>query len=1152
MDKNILINSLKPEEIQNLYIDLVETSQDLIWQCDAQGRLIYLNPAWEVTLGYSIDEMIGKPFSKFQTPEIAERDLKEFTRILAGGTVKGYETIYLSKLGEEINLVFNSKVVVNKKGDMIGTRGTAYDITDRMLTVKELQKSENQYKSLFQNLNVSFSLYDVVYDEKGKPYDYRIIAVNPMYEKAVGMKASLLIGKTLLEAYPTTEPTWIETMNSTVEMGTPFTIDNYASEVDKWIEITVYIPEIGQLAMIASDITERKQAEEKLLSTEAELRRILNISPAIICSADANTGYFVETNSAMSEILGFNHEELTSKPFMEFVHPEDVQRTNDEIAEQLEGSSVAYFQNRYICKDDSYKWLDWQATNIDETGKAYAVATDITERKLAEQKLSETDERHSAMLANIGDVIGIVDANGIMTYKSPNIEKWFGWKPEERTGVKAWDTVHPKDINIVQKAFHKVLEKEDGQVKFECRYKCKDGTYSWIELTAINCISNPTINGILINYHDITERKSAETALKWSMELLNETGAMAHVGGWEIDLEISELTWTDEVRRIHEVPMDYKPDLATAIDFYTPESQPVITASVNALIERGEPFDLSLEITTAKRNSRWIRAIGKGIFADGKVVKVSGAFQDITEHRKAELALSAEKERLAVTLRSIGESVITTDSDGKIIMLNNAAEEMTGWNSDDAVGRPLLEVLNIIDELTETQFGNLVEDVITTGDTVSLANHIWLTAKDGGETITALSGAPLLDDEGKGIGVVLVFRDMTEEENAQAEQEKLTEQLHQSQKMDAVGQLAGGIAHDFNNALGGIIGAADILLSGDLDKAQQKEFLDMIILAADRAGDLTKKLLLFSRKEKKTSSTIDMTKIVNDTVDLLGHVIDKNISISIENSAINTSINGDDSLLQNAIMNMAINASYAMPEGGTLTFMLENLALDAEYCAVSPFKIEPGDYVSISVRDSGCGMSPETQSHIFEPFYTTKEQGKGTGLGLATAYGTVQDHSGAITVYSELGSGTVFHLYFPITEAVSDSIKDDEIVSGTGTILVIDDEEMIRITSSAQLTSLGYKVFCSENGEIGVNTFKDNRDEIDLVILDMIMPVMGGREAFGKLREIDPNIPVIISSGFSKEDDVLAMKTEGISGFLHKPFRRVELSDMVRTAIDES
>jgi PAS domain S-box-containing protein len=525
---------------------------------------------------------------------------------------------------------------------------------------------------------------------------------------------------------------------------------------------------------------------------------------------------------------------------------------------------------------------------------------------------------------------------------------------------------------------------------------------------------------------------------------------------------------------------------------------------------------------------------------------------DITPRKKAELALSAEKERLAVTLRSIGEGVITTDSDGKITMLNNAAEEMTGWNSDDAVGHPLPEVFHIIDELTGKEFGNLVEEVITTGATVSLANHTRLIAKDGREIITSSSGTPLRDDEGRGIGVVLVFRDMTEEQNALAKQDKLTEQLHQSQKMDAIGQLAGGIAHDFNNALGGIIGAADLLLCGDLDKAQQKEFIDMILLAADRAGDLTKKLLLFSRNEKKETSTIDMTKIVTDTVDLLAHVIDKNISISIENSAINTTISGDDSQLQNAIMNTAINASHAMPKGGTLTFTLENLTLDAEYCAVSPFDVKPGDYVSISVRDSGCGMSPETQSHIFEPFYTTKEQGKGTGLGLATAYGTIQDHFGAITVYSELGSGTVFHLYFPVTEAVSDTIKEEKVVSGTGTILVIDDEEMIRITASAQLTSLGYKVFCAENGKIGVNTFKENRGEIDLVILDMIMPVMGGREAFGKLREIDPNIPVIISSGFSKEDDILAMKTGGVSGFLNKPFRRVELANMVRSAMSNS
>jgi len=271
----------------------------------------------------------------------------------------------------------------------------------------------------------------------------------------------------------------------------------------------------------------------------------------------------------------------------------------------------------------------------------------------------------------------------------------------------------------------------------------------------------------------------------------------------------------------------------------------------------------------------------------------------------------------------------------------------------------------------------------------------------------------------------------------------------------------------------------------------------------------------------------------------------------VENRAIQSSIIGDDSLLQNAIMNIGINASHAMPNGGELTFTLENLELDEEYCASSPFEIKPGEFLEIAIRDTGCGMSPEIQSHIFEPFFTTKEAGKGTGLGMAAVYGTVQEHNGAITVYSEVGSGTVFRIYLPLTiETAEREMEKGNIPVGSGTILVIDDEELIRVTASAQLRSMGYRVILATNGFEGVETFTETNDEIDLVILDMIMPIMGGRETFTKLREIDPTIPVIIASGFAKEEDMAALKKEGVNGFLNKPFRRADLAEMVAGAIN--
>jgi signal transduction histidine kinase len=378
-----------------------------------------------------------------------------------------------------------------------------------------------------------------------------------------------------------------------------------------------------------------------------------------------------------------------------------------------------------------------------------------------------------------------------------------------------------------------------------------------------------------------------------------------------------------------------------------------------------------------------------------------------------------------------------------------------------------------------------------------------------------------------------------------ADRERLREQLYQTRKMEAIGQLAGGIAHDFNNLLGGIIGGAELLNLEPLSD-NGRQMLELILKAAERAADLTDKLLTFSRKRVHSSVSVDCFAIVNETVELLKHTIDRNINIVVESRSDVTIITGDASQLQNSLMNVSINAAHAMPNGGVLKFTLDTINLDNAYCSASPFTISPGLFVDIAISDTGCGMPPEVLSRIFEPFFTTKEQGKGTGLGLSAVYGTVQDHGGAITVYSEEGKGSVFHLYLPTSsELVPMETTQKPYPTGTGTILVIDDEELIRCTASALLQSLGYTVILAENGLDGVKKFKAMQSSIKLVILDMIMPEMGGAQAFGLLREINPDIPVVIASGFSKLEEIKSLKKQGVFTFMPKPFKKMELAEIV-------
>lgn len=530
---------------------------------------------------------------------------------------------------------------------------------------------------------------------------------------------------------------------------------------------------------------------------------------------------------------------------------------------------------------------------------------------------------------------------------------------------------------------------------------------------------------------------------------------------------------------------------------------------------------------TSQKPFRWKRkAVSEIAYLGKEVSEMTESISKLIAENRGSLS---SLDQIINVLPSV---IATIDRNGKILLCNDIFRESVGYDDtmkESTIFELLPELLPYRDRVQES-FANCRVDTVT----------------------YKITGVNVVQD--RELTILPLIEDVTEKALIRIDditQRLLMErQVHQSQKMEAVGQLAGGIAHDFNNVLAGIVGAAEMLSDSEGITEDQKELTDLILTATDRAAGLTRKLLTFSRRGTANNEAVDGAEIINEAVALLRHTLDKSIEISVQNNAALTTILGDKSNIQNVFMNIGINASHAMPNGGKLTFTAANIELDSEYCEHSQFNIEAGKYLEISIRDTGYGMEPETQSHIFEPFFTTKKEGKGTGLGLAAVYGIIQEHRGAITVYSELNSGTVFHIYFPIN---GDLVSKEEIAApiprGTETVLVIDDEELIRATASALLTSMGYTVILAENGQEGLETFRENRDLIDLIILDMIMPVMGGRETFGKLREINGDIPIIISSGFAKEKDLAELEKQNVSAFLHKPFRKIQMAETMKQVL---
>jgi CheY-like chemotaxis protein len=347
-----------------------------------------------------------------------------------------------------------------------------------------------------------------------------------------------------------------------------------------------------------------------------------------------------------------------------------------------------------------------------------------------------------------------------------------------------------------------------------------------------------------------------------------------------------------------------------------------------------------------------------------------------------------------------------------------------------------------------------------------------------------------------------------------------------------------------------ILGSTELMAIHIKENSAAMKLLDSIQKAASRSADLTGQLLAFSRKGNKKTVLMRIDTLINEVIVLLERTINKKIILESHHSAENTYVDGDPALLQNALLNLGVNARDAMHEEGTITFSTTNVVLDSDYCNSCNFNITPGAFIEISVSDTGIGMSNEVIQHVFEPFFTTKEIGKGTGLGLAAVYGTVTDHHGCITITSQPGTGTTFKLYLPLSESVTtDHQKFEEIVRGAGGVLLVDDEEILREVGQALLEDLGYRVYLAVDGEEALEVYAREKNNISLVILDMLMPRMGGKETLIYLKEKYPDIRVLISSGFHQDGTIQELKEIGAKGFLQKPYLRQELCKAISDAI---
>lgn len=510
---------------------------------------------------------------------------------------------------------------------------------------------------------------------------------------------------------------------------------------------------------------------------------------------------------------------------------------------------------------------------------------------------------------------------------------------------------------------------------------------------------------------------------------------------------------------------------------------------------------------------------------------------DITDRKLTEEALAAESERLAVTLRSIGEGVITTNTAGRVVLLNPVAEKFTGWTQAEAVGCPLPEVFHIVDEKTRQLAPNPAEHVLRTGEIIGLASQTILLGRDGHERYVSNNGAPIRDLADNIVGVVLVFRDITERQRIEAE-------LRKVQKLESLGLLAGGIAHDFNNILTAIAGNISLAKMDVPPNDSVYEVLTGAETATFRAKDLTQQLLTFSQGGAPLKKTTSLKELLEGSVGFA--LRGSNVQAKFDVPADLWPVDVDSGQINQVINNLVINADQAMPEGGLLTVSACNVSHAGLDRALN---LQGENYVRLSFQDQGIGIPQKNLNRIFDPYFTTKQ--KGSGLGLASSFSIVARHEGVILAESELGKGSTFIIYLPAApyKTVPAEVATAPVRPGKGRILLMDDEDMILQLSHRLLDRLGYTVETAHDGVEAVEKYRaalEHHRPFDLVIMDLtVKGGMGGKEAMLHLKKLDPAVRSIVSSGYSMDPIMADYKRYYFDEILSKPFRVEELTEKI-------
>ncbi len=1068
-----------------------------------------------------------------------------------------YEYRIVLPSGEIKFLEHVGKKEYDGQGTVIAVYGTIQDITEKKQTRKELQESEEKYRNLVENVsdiicsldakgNITFISHNVEQmfgytAEELLGSSYNCLVHEDDKERIVNEFAELLTGAGVHGEYrlctKDNKVLWIRTSSKVVR-----------DKNDTVIEIHT----------ILTDITELKKSQEKLYESEKRFRQLAENMPGVIYQyvLDPKTGKdrFTYVSPGVKHIYAIEPEELVkdSNNAWNLIHEEDLGKLRASIIEAAQGMVNWCHEWRIKTSRNTIKWVRGEARpEMQKDGTIIwdGIFIDITQLKEMELKLQREHDRAQQYLDIAGVMFVALDVTGRVILANKKAAEIIKSKEHTIIGKNWFDTFIPKEIRKnVKKVFDQIIKGDVEPVEYYenpiLRYDGEERLIAWHN--AIIRDAQGEVIGVISSGEDVTERKKAESELRSTKEFTERALNAQKDTFFVFDPKTGEaIRWNRAFTEVSGYSDQEIAKLKAPDTYYRKEELNQAAESISEVLEKGyTKVILNLICKDGTEvPTEYYASLLKGQNGNPKYIISIG--RDISERLLSETIIAESEERFRQFFNNAPEYCFMISTDRKILNVNRTALEIFGYTKEDLVGQPILK---LIKKEWHKPVKEYFQEWLKTGKIIN--KELEVVTQKGAVRKVLLSATAVKDKKGKIIHSVSIQKDITDYEQTVRDKEALQEQLHQSQKMESIGQLAGGIAHDFNNILGGIMGYAEVLDMKESANPTVVKYSEKIKRSALNASELVRKLLTFARRAVTEMKPIDLHESLNQAVSMLEHTLDRKIAIQTEFKATKSTIEGDQSQIDNMFLNIAINARDAMPKGGTLTISSESIdfSIDTKLPNLpADVSITKGEYICVSVKDTGTGMSEKTISKIFDPFFTTKEIGKGTGLGLASVFGSIKQHNGFVGVESEQKKGTTFSLYFPLlseTELSQEKQTEEPteaVLKGTGSLLIIDDESAICEALSDFLIYSGYSVTAFQDGNKGLEFYRQHFKEVDTIILDLVMPEISGTKCFEELRNINPEAKVIVVSGYFEDDKLPPQIKDEAMAFVQKPYRINEL-----------